>query len=170
MRTNIIIGSRNPTKVHAVQTVFPDHNIISISARSKVSAQPIGNEETRKGAIYRAKDALKNEDAPMSIGLEGGVLFLQGELYLCNWGALQTASGKIYTASGGLIPLPSSFIEPLRKGEELATLMNCWTNRTSIRSTEGAVGIFTNGLITREQLYVYICTLLKGQYTYDRGN
>lgn len=163
----IVVGSLNKTKTNAVQLVFPTDEIRNIDLPSNVPSQPITSEMTRKGAINRAKNGLKDVSADYSIGLEGGVTLIDGELFLCNWGALATSSGKIFTASGGLIPLPASFIEPILQGEELASLIEQYTNRRDIRSQEGAVGVFTNGLITRKQVYTYIGTLLKGQLLHD---
>lgn len=169
MGKKLLIGSFNQTKVNAVKTVFSSCEIESVAAPSGVLKQPISSEMTRIGAINRAKFGIEASDAHYSIGLEGGVTFIDGQLYLCNWGALVIPTGKTYTASGGLIPLPESFVEPILQGEELSTLMNKLTNRQDIRSTEGAIGIFTNGFIRREQLYIYIVTLLKGQLQYDKN-
>lgn len=143
--------------------MFPADEIRSIAVSSNVLKQPITSEMTRTGAIHRATNGLSVATVDYSIGLEGGVTFIDGELYVCNWGALATASGEIFTASGGLIPLPKSFIEPILQGEELATLMEQYTNIRDIGSQEGAIGMFTQGLVTREQVYTYIGTLLKGQ-------
>lgn len=143
--------------------MFITDEIRSIDVPSSVLQQPITSEMTRQGAINRAKEGIKMAKVDYSIGLEGGVTFIDGELYVCNWGALATPAGETFTASGGLIPLPSTFIEPILQGEELATLMEQYTNQRDIRSNEGAIGILTNGLITREQVYIYIGTLLRGQ-------
>lgn len=169
MGKQLIIGSFNKTKVNAVKAVFQTEYIKSVDIASGVSKQPISNEMTRLGAMNRAKFGLEENEADYSIGLEGGVTFLDERLYLCNWGALVTATGKTYTASGGLIPLPAFFVEPILQGEELSTLMNKLTNEENVRSTEGAIGVFTNGLIKREQLYIYIVTLLKGQLLYEKN-
>lgn len=160
----IVVGSLNKTKVNAIKSVFPADEIRSVAVPSNVLQQPITSEMTRKGAIHRAKNGLHVATVDYSVGLEGGgVTFIDGELYVCNWGALATSSGEVFTASGGLIPLPSAFIEPILRGEELATLMEQYTNKRDIRSKEGAIGVFTNELITREQVYIYIGTLLRGQ-------
>lgn len=167
MDKKIIVGSLNKTKVEAIRVIFPRAKIEQIAAPSKVLQQPISNEMTRTGAVNRALYSIDGGEADYGIGLEGGVTFINEQLYLCNWGALVTSRGKIYTASGGLIPLPEAFIEPILQGEELAKLMEKLTKRSNIRSSEGAIGIFTNNLLTRQQLYMNIGTLLKGQLQYQ---
>src|SRR5699024_12086926 len=99
----IVIGSLNRTKVEAVKSVFLRYKVIEKDVPSNVSAQPIGDEETLAGAINRAQAARALEQQTIGIGLEGGVTYLQDELYLCNWGALVDTDGKVYTASGARI-------------------------------------------------------------------
>ena len=57
---------------------------------SEVSAQPLSDNETMTGAINRAKNALKSEDAQIGVGLEGGVVKTEHGYFLCNWGAIVT--------------------------------------------------------------------------------
>ena len=68
-------------------------------------------------------------------------------LYICNWGALVTNNGEIFTATGAGIPLPKEIAEQLLAGAELGPVMDVYTNRKGIRHDEGAIGVFTNGLI-----------------------
>src|SRR5699024_7763115 len=169
MRKKIGVGSLNKTKVAAIEAVFPDDKVLSIAAASDVAAQPTSNEMTRLGALNRARYGMQmdKDDFHYSIGLEGGVSLLEGELYLCNWGALVTSKGATYTASAGLLPLPASFIEPILSGVELSTLMAEYTNRHDIGSQEGAIGIFTAGEVTRLDMYTYLGKLLRGQLKHD---
>src|SRR5690554_4167608 len=102
----IYIGSKNPTKVNAVKAVFKEENIISMDAPSSVPAQPFSDQETRKGAIQRAKFLIENMEAVIAIGLEGGVSDEEEGMFLCNWGALVTKEGKIYVGGGARILLP----------------------------------------------------------------
>lgn len=159
----IIVGSLNPTKVEAVKEVFSHMKVEAIKAPSKVLAQPIGNEMTRVGAINRAQFSLENGEGMYGIGFEGGVLFISGQLYLCNWGALLTRNGDLFTASGFNIPLPNSFTVPILAGEELGNLIEQYSNKIYSRSKEGAIGLFTNDLMVRKDIYLQIATLLKGQ-------
>lgn len=163
----IIVSSLNKTKIHAVKAVFSQHKIIPIHVPSNVKDQPMSDLETKEGAMNRAFNAKELYPLHIAIGLEGGVMFMEDELYLCNWGALVTMDGKLMTAAGARIRLPDSFIAPLHNGEELSTLMNEYTKKTDIRSQEGAIGIFTANAISRTDLFVHVVTLLKGQMVYS---
>lgn len=162
----IVVGSLNKTKIRAVQSVFVEDEIGGASVPSHVLSQPIGEDMTRQGAINRAVAAQKL-NADIGIGLEGGVTFHGNTLYLCNWGALATAEGLCITASGAKIALPESFHAPILAGEELSEIMDSFTERKNIRHHEGAIGIFTNGLLMREQMFAHVALLLRGQYLFS---
>ena len=55
----VVVGSKNKTKVGAVEKVWKDAEITSLSVPSGVAAQPFSDEETMQGAINRAKRALE---------------------------------------------------------------------------------------------------------------
>jgi inosine/xanthosine triphosphatase len=163
----IIIGSLNPTKVGAVKKVFNQYKVEGIIVPSNVSNQPLTDQETMQGAINRAHNARVAGESEMGIGLEGGVIIENDRLFLCNWGAL-VYENEVILASGAKILLPSEFINELRNGTELALLMERYTNEKDIRSKEGAVGVFTNGRITRTEIFEHICELLFGQYEFKK--
>src|SRR5690625_5255875 len=114
----IIVGSKNPTKIKAVEGVFLNDEVISLDVPSNVSVQPFSDEETMLWAINRAKECLKASPNSIGIGLEGGVMYVEDKLYLCNWGALATPNGEIYTASGARIRLPEDIETQLKRSEE----------------------------------------------------
>ena len=62
--------------------------------------------------------------------------------------------------------LPEEIANKLRDGKELGPVMDEFTNTQNIRHTEGAVGIFTKGLIDRKSMFEHIVTLLIGQVYY----
>lgn len=163
----IVIGSTNQTKVKAVKTAFPKSSIHAIAVSSGVAAQPIGDEETLIGAINRAKNVHKEFPLTHAIGLEGGVMYVQENLYLNSWGAIITPTGKLYTAAGARIPLPSEFSKEIDRRIELGKLMDNFTKRENIGHHEGAIGIFTSSYLTRADLFAQVITILKGQMEYD---
>lgn len=164
---NIIIGSTNPTKIKAVQEVFPLHSVSSKHVPSNVSPQPYSDEETRKGAINRALQCSKsNSEDTIGIGLEGGVMYMDNQLYLCNWGALVTQDSTVYTSSGARIILPEEFSEPLKNGMELGDIVDRYAKKEGVRKKEGAIGIFTDELISRQEMFAHVVKLLRGQWEY----
>ena len=66
----IAIGTTNKAKTEAVEVIvrkyFEDPLFTHVKAASEVSDQPISNEETRLGAMNRAKNALILTDAELS--------------------------------------------------------------------------------------------------------
>lgn len=162
----IIIGSTNQAKIEAVRSNFEDCHIDGIEVASKVSAQPFSDEETFEGAINRARECANSEKGVIGIGLEGGVMELENDFYLCNWGALVDEEENLFTASGARIPLPDEIAEELQKGSELGDLMDAYAQRTGVRQNEGAIGIFTNELVNRSEMFEHVVRLLKGQYLF----
>lgn len=164
------IASNNPAKVNAVSAVLEklqmNFELVPTDADSGVSAQPFSLAETRQGAVNRAKAALMDR-FDLAFGLEGGVYDLEGVLYLCNWGALATKEGRIYTAAGAQIPLPDSIAGQLRSGRELGPVMDEYANEIGIRHHKGAIGILTAGLINRNEMFEHIVELLAGQFLKD---
>lgn len=164
----IYVGSQNPTKVESVKHAFPDMEVIGMEVESKVAAQPFSDEETLEGAINRARECASQSKVHIGIGLEGGVMEIGDELYLCNWGALVDKKENVYTASGARILLPDEVKNGLEKGKELGDVMDVYADKHEVRKNEGAIGIFTNGLVQREEMFTHVVKLLKGQWQYDQ--
>jgi inosine/xanthosine triphosphatase len=164
----IAIGTTNQAKVAAVRSVFSSehYTLVPTDVPSDVSVQPLSDHETRQGAINRAKHALQKENADIGIGLEGGVMEIDGELWLCNWGALADRDGTVITAGGARIPLPFEVAKGIRAGRELGDVMAEYTGERNIRHKEGAIGVFTNGYVDRAGMFRHIVQLLVGQYEF----
>lgn len=164
----ILIGTYNRAKTKAVHTIsslyYPNVEFENKEVASLVSEQPMSDKETRQGAVNRATQLMSHSDALFGIGLEGGVNEIEGVMYICNWGALYTNDGKLFTATGAGVPLPEEIAVQLRAGAELGPVMNVYTNKNNIRHEEGAIGIFTNGLVKRDDMFEHIMLLLIGQY------
>ena len=164
----ILIGTNNKAKTVAVKNMaslyFTDVIYENHAVPSLVSDQPMSNMETRQGAINRACQLLERFDGDLAIGLEGGVAQFDDQMYVCNWGALATATGEIFTATGAGVPLPEEVASQIRAGKELGPVMDFYTNKKGIRHEEGAVGVFTDGLVNRSDMFEHIMKLLIGQY------
>ncbi|NBJ69049.1 MULTISPECIES: DUF84 family protein [Clostridia] len=163
----IVVGSMNKAKIQAVEEVFPEAVMVTKDADSGVPLQPFSDEETRQGAINRALSSLDTQDATFGIGLEGGVMFIGNQLYLCNWGAL-ASSDQVYTASGARIALPYEITEQLIQGRELGDVMDEFAKRKQVRQQEGAVGIFTAERVSRRSMFRHVMELLRGQWEFTK--
>lgn len=162
---HVAVGSSNPAKVEAVRSLFAEANGLEVP--SGVSDQPMSDEETRTGALNRARACIAS-GAGLGIGLEGGVMESESGMLSVNWGALVDESGYEVVAAGARYPLPEEIAEGIRSGQELGDLIDRFTARQNVRQKEGAVGIFTDGRVTRRDFYVHIARLLVGQYEFIR--
>lgn len=164
----IAIGSKNPVKIQAVKNALNNGNIqiIPYAAVSKVRSQPLSNEETLQGAINRARDCLENTQSDVAIGLEAGVVFIEDKVYLCHWGAIADRDQNIYFTNGPLVLLPSSFCIALKEEKNLEDIMHYSTGIDNLGAKEGAIGVFTQNRLNREQVLTQIATALVGQYFY----
>lgn len=164
----IIIGTKNPAKIAAVKNAFIEANseFISLDIPSGVSEQPFSDEETIQGAINRAKGALEEGNGDIGIGLEGGVQESEHGLMICNWGALQANGREPIIAGGARFLLPEEIATRLRSGEELGPVMDDYAKKKNVRKAEGAIGIFTNGEVNRDDMFTHLMKLLIGQYNY----
>ncbi|HEY8414597.1 MAG TPA: inosine/xanthosine triphosphatase [Thermaerobacter sp.] len=151
----IVVGSTNPTKVEAArricQRAWPGCRVEGIDVPSGVPAQPIGEEETLAGARQRARGALaRRPRAWLGIGLEGGVDRTGHLLAAC---CVVDDRGRENAAWGLRMPLPDRVARAVLAGEELGPLLERLSGRSGIRRGEGAVGLFTTGLIDRTRLW-----------------
>lgn len=172
MMKTIGIGSKNPAKIKAVKRLCDPlgFEVLAVDVPSGVSDMPMSDEETKQGAIHRAKAVLDVSQADFGVGLEGGVMDIGGSMYLCNWGAFAHRDGHIYTASGARIVLEEALAEGVRSGKELGDVIDAYTSKKDVRKGEGTIGIMTNGRITRDDMFFHVMEALIGQYEYQQKN
>jgi len=153
----IAVGSKNPIKLGAVQSMFEkvwkDSECVPCSVSSKVSDQPHGDDEARKGALNRARVAREQENADFGVGLEGYVVDSPHGMFLCGWVAVMNKEGKQGFGSAGHILLPERIASRVRRGEEVGPVMDDVVEGHNTKQKEGTVGILTNGHIMRQQSF-----------------
>lgn len=153
----IAIGSKNPVKIAAAKAIltqaFPNAEFVSMAVRSGVPEQPWGDDETRHGAENRARAALLATGADFGLGLEGGVLKTPIGVMTCAWCAIVDANGKVGFGGGLNMLLPKNVSEILLAGGELGPAMDTISNGHNTKQKQGAVGILTNGLSSRQSAY-----------------
>ena len=74
----IAVGSGNPVKRDATARVFPASTVVTEPVPSGVAEQPMGHDETRRGARNRAIAALRAGAYDLGVGIEGGVASFDG--------------------------------------------------------------------------------------------
>ncbi|MFZ1755392.1 MAG: DUF84 family protein, partial [Caldilineaceae bacterium] len=65
------------------------------------------------------------------------------------WAAVVDRDGCLGIGAGGRVLLPESIAHRVRAGEELGPVMDDFSGRRNVKHGEGAIGIFTAGLIER---------------------
>ena len=154
----IAVGSGNPVKAAAVRAVLervqPALQLTSIEVASGVPDQPMGDEETQRGARNRAIAALRATGAELGIGLEGGVVELpDGRMRSCAWAVAIDRDGLEGLGGSLSMPLPDTVTARIRAGDELGHAMDAVANVVGTKHGRGAVGFLTAGLIDRQQAY-----------------
>ena len=152
----VMVGSRNPVKI------ADGREVAGVDVASGVAAQPVGDEETIRGAVNRARAALAAGPgkAELGVGLEGGVVEIGGALSCCAWCAIVDRAGRIGLASTGRCELPPRVAELiLRGGMELGDANDLVFGRVNSKHGEGAVGILTDGRIDRAAFYAPAVTM-----------
>ena len=160
----VVVGSGNPVKIAAVRAVMsrvaPEASVDGRAVSSEVPDQPWGDEETIRGARTRARAALAADPAAtMGVGIEGGVVELaNGEVRSNAWAVIVDREGREGVGGSLAMPLPPRVAQLLREGMELGHAMDAVTGSENTKHKEGAVGILTQGLITRQGAYEVLLT------------
>jgi inosine/xanthosine triphosphatase len=156
----IVVASKNPIKVSAARNAvcgqFPQSTLqlVAIAVDSGVNAQPMSDEETRRGARNRADEAgRQHAQADFWIGMEGGLEKIGDRLMAFAWIAVRDYRGRINEARSATLPLPECVVELIEAGMELGDANDKIFDTTDSKSQGGAYGLLTNGLYTRESIY-----------------
>ncbi len=160
----IAVGSTNPVKVAAVRAVieriWKDCVVVAMDAESGVRPQPIGDDETQRGARSRAIFALAADpDTDLGVGIEGGVVVLPGgAMRTCAWAVAVDRGGGEGMGGSLAMPLPRAVAARIAGGEELGHAMDHVAQSLGTKWGRGAVGILTAGLIDRQRAYEPLVT------------
>lgn len=153
----VAVGSTNPTKVKAVEEVFRRAfgkvEVAGVDVNSGVPVQPFHARVIVKGAVNRAKLALKAKAADYGVGIEGGVAKFGGRWYNLGFAVIVDKGGRIGTGTSGWFECPPRILEELKKGRELGDVMDELVGEKDTKKRDGAIGIFTRGMVVRRSLY-----------------
>ncbi len=169
----IVVGSKNPNKFNAVKEAFAMFSQFEgaeftfVGAASDVADQPIGHEETVKGAKNRSKNAFQTSG--ISVGLESGLVRVPQtstgymNLTICSI----YDSTNYFIGSGPGFELPSVITRlVVDEGLELddAILKSGMTDNPRIGYSDGIIGIMTGGIVTRKAYMVPAVTMALAGY------
>jgi inosine/xanthosine triphosphatase len=171
----VAVGSGNPVKRDATTRILPDAEVVAEPVPSGVSEQPIGREETRRGARIRAERALESGAYDLGVGLEGGVAAADrtggndhaaADRYLIMWAAV-TDGARWGVGGGPSYPLPEPIAARIRDGEELGPVMDDVLGASNVAESQGAAGALTAGRTTRTDALATAVAAAAGPFLTD---
>ncbi|MEM2251223.1 MAG: inosine/xanthosine triphosphatase [Candidatus Hadarchaeales archaeon] len=169
----VAVGSKNRTKIKATERAFRKAfgrvRVESVEIDSGISPQPMTAAEAVKGAMNRAKKAIKLLDADFGVGIEGGAVRLCGRWFTTGFVAIVNREGKISIGTSGWFECPGKVVKELKRGIELGEVMERLTGEKKIKEGKGAIGIFTKGHVDRTALYEHgvwmaLCKFLSPEF------
>ena len=151
----VIVATTNPAKIQAILAAFDQIfgegscHIDAISVDTGVPEQPFGSTQTRTGARNRVANARQaRPDADFWVAIEAGI----DEGATFSWVVIESREQRGESRSATL-PLPEVILEKVLAGEALGPVMSTLTGIDKIGNKEGAIGVFTAGVLTRSSVY-----------------
>ncbi len=169
----VAVGSTRRPKLNAVWeglTVFgpnlhPDaqFEVVAVEVGSGVGHTPVTRAELMAGARQRGEELVRlarerNEAWRYFVGLEGGIDVVEENgqrlVFLENWAYVTDGTGRGAYGQSGSILIPASLAEQvLDRGVELSTAIDAYAGGHGIRDAQGAWGVLTRNLITRQDAF-----------------
>jgi inosine/xanthosine triphosphatase len=169
----VAVGSLRKPKLEAVREAlaaisqrFPSdasYGVIGVDVPSGVGHTPLSRDEMITGARQRAQNLLtlarqKNESWKYFAGLEGGLDIIHDRgnrrVFLENWACVLDVSGRESYGQSGAIAMPEGLVKKVvDQGVELSVAIDEFAGETGIRDAQGAWGILTGNLITRQDAF-----------------
>ncbi|MEZ2585516.1 inosine/xanthosine triphosphatase [Kluyvera intermedia] len=151
----VVVATTNPAKIQAILAAFDQIfgegscHIDAISVDTGVPEQPFGSTQTRTGARNRVANARQaRPDADFWAAIEAGI----DEGATFSWVVIESREQRGESRSATL-PLPEVILEKVLAGEALGPVMSTLTGIDKIGNKEGAIGVFTAGVLTRSSVY-----------------
>jgi len=169
----IAVGSARSVKMNAVSAALAsfgsflsadtEFQVEGVDVPSGVRHTPLNREDTMAGARQRV-EALRNvardKNAPWEyfVGLEGGLdVVREGSsqwVFLENWAYAADRGGRGFFGQSGAVLLPNPLVESVvNQGVELSEAIDSFAGSRGIRDAQGAWGILTHNLITRQEAF-----------------
>jgi inosine/xanthosine triphosphatase len=169
----IAVGSTRLPKLNAVTEALKafgpvlhptaELQVIGVEVPSGVSHTPLSRAELMAGARGRSEALIRlarerGEQWGYFVGLEGGIDVVQENgrrlAFLESWAFVTNgASREAYGQSGGILLPDPLVVEVLDRGTELSTAIDAYAGGHGIRDAQGAWGVLTRNLITRQDAF-----------------
>ena len=175
--TECIVGSENPVKINAAQVALAkvlnkSITITPMAVSSGVADQPLSQEDTRQGAINRINACVNNvsqsrREHSWFVAIEGGVdHFADGP---ATFAYVAIYHQGIWSVNrGASLPLPGIIYQALEEGRELGDVMDDVFATNNVKQKEGAIGLLTNNLATRQSVYESVLILALAKFNHPQ--
>ena len=167
MGIKIAVGSTNPVKIDSVKNAIGNKlknaTVEGFEINSSVSNQPMSDEETKSGAEERAVKAFEIAKTDIGVGLEGGVFVEDGRVWNTVWCCVVDKKGKKEYVNGLRFMLPEKMAKEILKGGEMGPVMDSIIGSENIKQKQGAIGVMTDGWISREECYRNLVKIALGR-------
>lgn len=156
----VVVGSTNRPKGQAVaeafEKVFGERpQVETVTADSGVSAHPTEASESLKGALSRVQDAKRQKpSADFYVGIEGGLLEVDGRFWEIGWVAVADSKGRVHTALSPGLEMDGPILQNILHGKELSRVLTDRIGVADPGQTNGFYGMVTDNSVTRQQAYV----------------
>jgi inosine/xanthosine triphosphatase len=169
----VAVGSTRRPKLDAVREVLEllaarltagaPAEVRGFDVPSGVRHTPLNREDTMSGARQRAEALVamarpRKERWKYFVGLEGGLdIVMEGarrHVFLQNWACVTDGQGTSAFGQSGGILLPDELVTSVvDQGVELSAAIDSFAGGDGIRDAQGAWGVLTGGLITRQDAF-----------------
>jgi len=163
----ILLASSSAIKIDATrkafQELFPKHfvEVVSIKAKSEINEQPVGHDETLKGAMNRLKNAknASQDHFDFTVAIENGI-FPATYLTTTTWFdvgivVVANAIGKESFSVSTAVQVPSHLVEEaMKKGFATTTFGSVLKQKNNSVDENDPHRYLTNNLFCRESLLI----------------
>ena len=147
--------------LNGLRRMFPADTFLGkgVAVPSRVSAQPMSDDETLRGALNRA-EAVHRAVPPADfwVGLEAGCDRIGDSLQLFAWVVVISAD-RVSRARTATLPLPTEVSALVAQGVELGLATDRVFDRLNSKRSSGAVGILTHEVIDRAAVFEHAVVL-----------
>lgn len=178
----VLVGSRNPVKVAAVQETFsrffPDLEVLSFSVPSGVPDQPRGD-QIMEGCRNRALELMKINmerglGADFFVGMEAGMTELKPHWFNFSGACILDRDGREGYGTSPFFQYPEIVLKRLLKGEELGVVADEVLNERNTKQKGGMVGHLTRGTMDRknytsQSLIIALIPFLNSELYFNKG-
>jgi inosine/xanthosine triphosphatase len=156
----VVVGSKNKIKLQAVTLAFKRLgtcvDVVGVSVKTSIPPQPIGIDDTVKGAIERASKALgKESGAVLGVGIEAGLVSWGGSSRYLDQHvvAIKDRRGSLTFGGSPAFECPPRMTSSvLERRVELDTVFEETTGLKKIGRSTGIIGFLSGDKVMRKDL------------------